>query len=195
RLNFQHNSLSALFDDKLILAPVSFSKGDRILDCGTGTGIWATEVARDVPDVLVEGTDISTRFFPLPGEISAVTFHNLSTFDLPPQWENRFNLINQRLMVMCFSRAQWEAALQNIHRVLKPGGWVQLIEVKQKHGFSATHPRFQPLLNATQTMMKERDFLIDPGVGLEEILKESGFKEVIRTSKVAPIGEWGGDRG
>ncbi|TFK64986.1 S-adenosyl-L-methionine-dependent methyltransferase [Pluteus cervinus] len=148
RLNLLHKTIANTFDNKLIFAPVALTQGDRVLDCGTGTGIWPNEVARIVPPgVHVEGADISPRFSPLPGQISAFTFHALSTLDLPFEWENRFQLVNQRLMLGSFSRPQWETVIQNIYRVVKPGGWVQLVEIQQEYDFSATHPKYQRGLN------------------------------------------------
>ncbi|TFK65001.1 S-adenosyl-L-methionine-dependent methyltransferase [Pluteus cervinus] len=196
RLGVLHKSITNLFDNKLIFAPVTLTKGDHILDCGTGTGIWANQVAKVVPgDVVVEGADISRRFFPSPGENSAVIFHNLSTFDLPTEWENRFKLVNQRLMIACFSRPQWETALQQIRRVLSPDGWVQLVEVQQKHEFSATHPKYQRLLDMLHPMMRSRGFILDIGLEVEEMMQRGGFQNVTRTRRAMPIGEWGGEPG
>ncbi|TFK64649.1 S-adenosyl-L-methionine-dependent methyltransferase [Pluteus cervinus] len=196
RLNMQHDTIVDMFNKKLIFAPVTFTRGDCILDCGTGTGIWAEEVAKIVPrDVIVEGTDISRRFFPSPGENPAVIFHNLSTLDLPTEWENRFTLVNQRLMIACFSWPQWETALHEIYRVLKPGGWAQILEIQQKHEFSATHPKFQRLLDIVHPMMRARGFILDTGLGIEEIMQRGGYKNVTRTHRAAPMGEWGGEQG
>ena len=153
-------------------------------------------MAHVVPQgVVVEGTDISQRFFPSPGENPAVTFHNLSTFDLPTEWENKFKLVNQRLMIACFSRPQWETALQEIRRVLNPEGWVQLVEVQQKHEFSATHPKYQRILDILHPMMRARGFILDSGSEIEEMMRRGGFKNITRIKRAAPVGEWGGDRG
>ena len=44
-------------DEKLFQAPVKDPK--RILDVGTGTGIWAVEVAEEFPTAAVIGNDLS----------------------------------------------------------------------------------------------------------------------------------------
>ena len=44
--------------DKLFLAPIR-EKPKNILDIGTGTGIWAIEMADAFPDTHIIGTDLS----------------------------------------------------------------------------------------------------------------------------------------
>ena len=45
-------------DNKLYLAPIGEKPG-RILDVGTGTGIWAIEMGDEHPDSDILGTDLS----------------------------------------------------------------------------------------------------------------------------------------
>lgn len=44
--------------DKLFLAPIG-EKPKNILDIGTGTGIWAIEMADAFPETQIIGTDLS----------------------------------------------------------------------------------------------------------------------------------------
>lgn len=44
--------------NKLYFAPIG-EKPARILDVGTGTGIWAIEMGDDFPDAEIVGTDLS----------------------------------------------------------------------------------------------------------------------------------------
>lgn len=54
----QHNLFLLTFDNKLGLAPPNLpgSKVERVLDVGTGTGIWAIDFADDHPEAEVEGS-------------------------------------------------------------------------------------------------------------------------------------------
>lgn len=47
-----------LADDGLYKAPVENPHTARVLDLGTGTGIWAIEFATDYPDAEVIGLDL-----------------------------------------------------------------------------------------------------------------------------------------
>ena len=44
--------------NKLFFAPIG-EKPAKILDVGTGTGIWAIEMGDDYPDTEIVGTDLS----------------------------------------------------------------------------------------------------------------------------------------
>lgn len=50
--------LQIILDHKLHLAPLD-AKPHRILDVGTGTGIWAIEMADRYPSAEIIGTDLS----------------------------------------------------------------------------------------------------------------------------------------
>jgi len=49
--------MSLVLDGKLHLAPLDAPQ--RILDIGTGTGIWAIDIADEYPMAEVIGTDLS----------------------------------------------------------------------------------------------------------------------------------------
>ncbi|CCX13551.1 Similar to mRNA 3' acc. no. Q4IPA4 [Pyronema omphalodes CBS 100304] len=57
RLDLHHEIMRLAWDDKLHEAPLS--EPHRILDIGTGTGIWAIEMADNYPMAEVTGTDLS----------------------------------------------------------------------------------------------------------------------------------------
>lgn len=56
----QHNLFLLTFDNKLGLAPPNQpgSKVQRVLDVGTGTGIWAIEFGEDHPEADVTSTPL-----------------------------------------------------------------------------------------------------------------------------------------
>lgn len=58
RLDLTHQMIRIAMGNKLYLAPI----GDipaKILDVGTGTGIWAMEMGDDYPNAEIIGTDLS----------------------------------------------------------------------------------------------------------------------------------------
>ena len=58
-LDMHHQIFIHILEDRLHLAPLDHPQ--RILDVGTGTGIWAIDVADTYPCAEVIGTDI--RYF------------------------------------------------------------------------------------------------------------------------------------
>jgi ubiquinone/menaquinone biosynthesis C-methylase UbiE len=60
RLDLQHHLFSLTFDGKLFTAPIPKEKRlHRVLDIGTGTGIWAIDFADEHPETKVLGVDLS----------------------------------------------------------------------------------------------------------------------------------------
>ncbi|KAK5659800.1 hypothetical protein OQA88_1012 [Cercophora sp. LCS_1] len=57
QLDINHHLLTLALDNKLFLAPVD--KPAKVLDVGTGTGIWAIDFADEFLDADVTGVDIS----------------------------------------------------------------------------------------------------------------------------------------
>ena len=59
RLDMLHHIYRLILGGPLWCAPITSSGGSgpsRILDLGTGTGIWCIHVADELPESLVEGT-------------------------------------------------------------------------------------------------------------------------------------------
>ncbi|KAJ4196191.1 hypothetical protein NW759_016423 [Fusarium solani] len=61
RLDLQHNLFLLTFGNKLGLSPPNLPefKTGRVLDLGTGTGIWAIDFADEHPETEVIGVDLS----------------------------------------------------------------------------------------------------------------------------------------
>jgi len=98
RLDLQHHLFSLTFDGALQLAPIANKKGGihKVLDIGTGTGIWAIDFADEHPESHVLGVDLS----PIqPSMIPPnVTFQ---VDDLEEPWsfgEGKFDFVYSRMM-------------------------------------------------------------------------------------------------
>ena len=89
--------------------------------------------------VQLYGIDPCTKFFPSSvSRIPNMHFLPHSVTDLPASWTNRFNFVNQRLLLAALTNADWTRALSELHRVLAPGGHIQLGEVTDWCGPNAS---------------------------------------------------------
>ncbi|KAI8411578.1 hypothetical protein FOFC_08172 [Fusarium oxysporum] len=109
RLDLQHHLFLLTFDNKLGLAPPNLpgSKVERVLDVGTGTGIWAIDFADDHPEAEVLGIDLSPiqpRFVPANLEFQIDDIDEEWNYSAP------FTCIHSRMMNM--SIQNWEDYLR-----------------------------------------------------------------------------------
>lgn len=131
RLNLQHDFIrDHVCDGRLVLDDkLTLKDGDIVLDLGTGSGAWATDMAQHVPcGIRIQGFDISSRLF--PPDSANVIFTTGNVLDLPAELESRVILAHQRLLIYAFRSHEWSTALASIKAALIPGeGALQLTEV------------------------------------------------------------------
>ncbi|KAL4897926.1 S-adenosyl-L-methionine-dependent methyltransferase [Aspergillus ambiguus] len=126
RLEIQHQVLNRVFDNRLIFPPVP--RLQRILDCGYGAGSWAVDAAERYPDCEVTGVDISPHMN--PGDTPENLWLQVDDLNHPFTFpSNHFDLVNSRLVATGINRTRWPGYIRDIKRVLRPGGWVQLVEI------------------------------------------------------------------
>ncbi|KAH7227298.1 S-adenosyl-L-methionine-dependent methyltransferase [Fusarium oxysporum] len=126
RLDLQHNLFLLTFDNKLGLSPPNLPdfKTGRVLDLGTGTGIWAIDFADEHPEAEVIGVDLSPtqpEFVPPNLQFEIDDIDEEWTYSLP------FDYIHSRMMNV--SVKNWPEYLRKIFENLTPGGYAELQDV------------------------------------------------------------------
>lgn len=128
-----------------------------VLDIGCGIGDWAAEVGTRYPGLAVTAIDINrdliesartrARGGNKPGN---VTYQVMDALEPLTFAEKSFDLVNMRLGSSFVRTWDWPALLQEILRVLRPGGVVRLTEAElAQQGSSPAHAHcFELYLNA-----------------------------------------------
>ncbi|KAK6539155.1 hypothetical protein TWF694_009399 [Orbilia ellipsospora] len=122
RLDMHHHMLTLIQRGHLHGAPLE--RPQRILDLGTGTGIWAIEMGDAYPSAHVVGNDLS------PIQPSWVPPNvSFEVDDVESEWthpENSFDFIYCRYLLGGI--ANWPRLIKQAFKALKPGGYLELLE-------------------------------------------------------------------
>ncbi|CAK7236087.1 hypothetical protein SBRCBS47491_009516 [Sporothrix bragantina] len=187
RLDLQHHLATRLLEGKLHLAPIG--PVHRVLDFGTGTGIWAVEFAEQHPEADILGTDLS----PIQPEYVPPNLR-FEVDDVEDEWvySAPFDFIHGRYILPSLKNPR--ATLQRIFDFLKPGGWVEIMETLMiieaiDDSLSKTVlPRWhQLILDGVRKMGRG-----DPMVPLKtrQWLTEIGFVNVTEKKFAVPANGW-----
>jgi demethylmenaquinone methyltransferase/2-methoxy-6-polyprenyl-1,4-benzoquinol methylase len=107
-------------------------RGGRYLDIGTGTGDLVFEILRQSVNVLIDGIDPAEQMLAIAqdkaakrGVVDAVSFFAADALDLPMESETFDGIVSG----FCFRNIERrQKALEEMMRVLKPGGKVIILE-------------------------------------------------------------------
>ncbi|KAK1638304.1 S-adenosyl-L-methionine-dependent methyltransferase [Colletotrichum phormii] len=124
RLDLQHNIYLLTLNYKLGLAPPNENlKAQRVLDLGTGTGLWAIDFGDEHPEAEVVGVDLTpvpTAFVPPNVKFEVDDFEEPWTYSQP------FDYIYIR--GLSGSVADWGKFFKKAYDHLTPGGYIELFE-------------------------------------------------------------------
>ncbi|KAI1015819.1 hypothetical protein LB503_013615 [Fusarium chuoi] len=186
-----HNLFILMLDNKLGLAPPNDpnSNAKRVLDVGTGTGIWAIDYADEHPEATVIGVDLS----PIQPDFDPpnVEFF-IDDIEEPWNFSEPFDYVHSRMMT--FSIKSWPNLASSIYDNLVPGGYVELLEIDlfahsddktltEDHHLS----KLIHLLDEASTMIG-RPF--QDNKKNKDILRDAGFVDIVETVFKWPTNRW-----
>ncbi|CAH0052544.1 unnamed protein product [Clonostachys solani] len=122
RLDIQNHQFSITFDGRSCFSPGA-DGARRVLDVGTGTGVWAIDFADEHPHATVIGVDLSPiqpEYVPVNCRFEVDDIENEWT------WTEPFDFIFSRMMAGSF--ANWDNFMNEALFHSKPGGWLEVID-------------------------------------------------------------------
>ncbi|CAG8589365.1 9123_t:CDS:2, partial [Ambispora gerdemannii] len=111
-------------------APVeeALMRGSFVLDIGCGTGNWLKEMANEYKCSEFVGVDILRHLTAEVNQLTNITFVQSNVLELLPFEENHFDYVRISNMILCFPENEWGNLLNEVARILKPGGYVEIEE-------------------------------------------------------------------
>lgn len=172
-----------------------------VLDVACGAGGWPRAVARTLRDAQVIGFDLSEEMIKVAqvrasaDRVTNVEFKRLDARRRPWPWpDNRFDVVNARLISTFMTRELWPQLLAECFRIQRPGGVMRVVDMelaisnslaleRLNHNFTislhklqrtfsetgrsmGTAPMLKPLLTqAGYSDIQQRGFIVDASAG------------------------------
>lgn len=192
-LDVIHHTSTLILDGKLFLAPVT--KPSKVLDIGTGTGIWAMDFGDEFPEAEVVGTDISPiqpTWVPPNVKFEIDDFTQDWTFP-----ENSADFVHMRFLYG--SVPDWDQLYEKAFKVVKPGGWLESHEGDPMgHSDDGSLKEGSALAEWGKFFYEGgkklgRVFTPIPGNLQEKGMKAAGFVDIQSKTIKVPVGDWPAD--
>ncbi|KAK1460881.1 hypothetical protein CMEL01_15178 [Colletotrichum melonis] len=196
RLDLTHNMFLLTFENKLGTAPpnadAQASAVHRVLDIGTGTGIWAIDFGDEHPEAEVLGVDLSAAW---PSYTPPNVRFEIDDIEDTWTYSRPFDYIHSR--VMTSSIKNWEDYTRTCFDNLNPGGYLELNEIDAcPQSDDGTLKEDSAILKSVRMLEEAANLFGRPyhnAQALKEILTNIGFEDVTIQKYKWPTNPWAKD--
>ncbi|KAK2054069.1 S-adenosyl-L-methionine-dependent methyltransferase [Colletotrichum caudatum] len=194
RLDVTHIQWLMTWDNKLCNCPKGEkNSAKRVLDVGTGTGIWAQDYADENPASRVIGVDLS----PIqPGFASPNCEYTIDDIEREWTWSEPFDFIFFRAMISSFS--SWPDMLAKAYENLEPGGYIELQDnmfpLQCQTGPMADDYAPYKWSNLLVEGCNKIGRPITVAASFKQMLEEAGFVDVEERKAIWPFNPWPKDK-
>ncbi|RCH84491.1 hypothetical protein CU098_001335, partial [Rhizopus stolonifer] len=172
-------------------APVTkmLEEGITVLDSGCGPATWTFEIGESYPRSKIYGVDASC-VFPEDIKPANVDFAIGNIAKRIPYEDSMFDYVHQRLLIGGLTHDDWKNALKEHFRILKPGGYIELVEVGMTDLYKAG-PLMSTLQSTFRAVMEARGLQFDVALQLKDRLQEAGFENIVVKKLPIPFNHGG----
>ncbi|KAF9099952.1 hypothetical protein BGX23_008724 [Mortierella sp. AD031] len=167
---------------------VPIPENGRVMEFGCGPATWTMDMATEMSTINFVGVDISpvypTAIFP-----RNCNFYNEDFLKGVSQPDSTFDVVFQRNVTCGLTFENWQQAMKEAFRILKPGGYYECVEsdVTIQNAGPQTNIVFEHLRLSMATRS------VDPSVvrSLDRLMVSAGFTDVHVKEYCVPVGDWG----
>ncbi|CAO3633949.1 unnamed protein product [Cunninghamella blakesleeana] len=171
----------------------------KVLDVGTGCGSWILEMAVDFPNADFYGIDIADMY-PTTIKPSNTYFQQHDILQGLPFENETFDYVFMRQMTICTTKSELIQLLEEICRVLKPNGYIEIIDAEYK--IQRPGPVSYKLINEHLIDILKTSYGIENDLSTQlttllmttQTNQGEGFIDIRQQRVTIPLG-WGGKLG
>lgn len=201
-LQFQHQFFLHIMKGELLpVTTLALHGNEVLLDFPSGSGSWCIDVSHRYPRAQVWGVETNQELVDLAMENAAqkrsgnLHFQAVKDPYILPFANATFDMIHLQQSTSLFSRHQWSSLLAEMARLLKPGGWLNLVDFEI--GF-VSEPAIDRLLTYLGQMLVKLGWSIVPGGTLPAAgsvlgpsrMAQLGFTEIGYSLSPVDLGGW-----
>ena len=189
RNDFQHCKFTLLMGNELHLSPIKRDP-HKILDLGTGSGIWAIDMAEKYPSAQVVGVDTAAV---QPSLVPPNLQFEIEDIENDWLWPKKsFDFIHARELVLAIR--DWPKLVEQAFDTLKPGGYFQIGGSVPM--FTSDDDTLPP--NSAYVEIAQMYFDMGDKIGAsgkepfrwKEYMEAAGFTDVVETILKIPTNPW-----
>ncbi|KAM3557767.1 hypothetical protein MY1884_004331 [Beauveria asiatica] len=192
REDMLHTMMMESTDGRLFYAPLG-PNPQKVIDLGTGTGLWAIEFGDRYPSAGITGLDLSPiQPTWVPPNVKFLVD------DVEAEWLNGddFDLVHLRNMIPILKSPV--NLLKQAYEHIRPGGWVELQDVDGVvHTDDDSVPKDWPLKRLTDLLVEafaQFGTNANAAESGREYLEEAGFVNIQHNYIKLPYGTWPKDK-
>ncbi|MBX5449559.1 class I SAM-dependent methyltransferase [Thermogemmatispora sp.] len=149
----RHDYLLHMQGGRLFPEAIDIENIERVLDLGCGSGEWVFSLAQRYPRLFICGADLDRRLLQRAqarrnrAGLHQLEFRHMDITRPFPLAERSFDYIHMRACARFIAASVWPALLAECQRVLRPRGWLTLVEIELCESSSSAFVELRQLFN------------------------------------------------
>ncbi|WP_052891003.1 class I SAM-dependent methyltransferase [Thermogemmatispora carboxidivorans] len=196
--NIRHRYFLQMQGERLFPESIDIESVERVLDVGCGSGEWVFALAQRYPRLFICGIDLDRRLLQRAqaqrnrAGLGQVEFRQVDFTRPFPLAESSFDFLHMRACARFIAADAWPMLLAECQRVLRPHGWLALVEIELCESSSSAFLELRQLFNRCWYRLghalDESGLSFGVASRLYGMLLAAGLREVAYDVHIADLG-------